>query len=261
MDIRRRYKVLTSLMTVFILGTWFLTLWLMLTNVLRPILIPAFLLFSFIVISAVGLILPITQAKAGIFETITDGPVYEMTVDLLDKAGLKLDQVQIFIKPGKESNAAVNGYRGSYYIIINQSLLEALSSEELRAILAHEVAHIKNRDGIKRFFDFVLFLLLPYSLLAAAVLLPKQSFANDFLGIAGLISLVALFLRWLYRSRKGEYAADLLAAEILGDKGTLIQALTIINEKSRFKPDFLASRKPLLTHPDLNSRIANLRKA
>lgn len=87
LDIRRRYKVLTSLMTVFILGTWFLTLWLMLTNVLRPILIPAFLLFSFIVISAVGLILPITQAKAGIFETITDGPVYEMTVDLLTRQG------------------------------------------------------------------------------------------------------------------------------------------------------------------------------
>jgi len=70
-----------------------------------------------------------------------------------------------------------------------------------------------------------------------------------------------LLLRWLSNTRKGEYAADRYAAELIGDKEALIRALTILNEKSRYKPEFAVYRRPLLTHPDLNSRIANLRKA
>jgi len=261
MHVRTWYKILYCLLLIMFLVFYLFGLWYLLSHTVKPIVTLVSLLIILAVISLFGLKMPVIQAKAGMFKTITEGPVYDMAVDLLHKAGLELNQIQIFIKPGRAYNAMVNGYRDSYFIVVNQPLIEVLSNEELKAILAHEVAHIKNRDGIKRFFDYALFALLPVLLVIIAALLPNDSLLSRFVGITGIICFVFLFLRWLYKSRKGEYAADLAAAEILGDKETLIQALTILNEKSRLKPAFPVYRKPLLTHPDLNSRIANLRQA
>jgi len=261
LEARTRYKALYYTSLLILTLVYLITVWCLLFAGMHLIVTFIIVLFFHSGVIFLALKLPIIQARAGMFQTLTEGPVYAMTVELLQRAGLRLKQIQVFVKPVKACNAIVNGYRGSYYIIITQPLLEILSSEELRAIMAHEVAHIKHNDGMKRFYDLAAFVLLPVGLLTIAALLPKDSLASNLVGVTGVVAFVGLFLRWLSNSRKGEYAADRYAAELINDRETLIRALTILNEKSRFKTDIAAYRWPLLTHPDLNSRIANLRKA
>ncbi|HOB09695.1 MAG TPA: M48 family metallopeptidase [Limnochordia bacterium] len=261
MDVRLRFRILYYLLIVFFIAIYLIAIWCMVSDRVHFSVTLSLFLTLHVVITSIGWRLPIIQARAGIFQTLTEGPIHEITTELLRKAELKLKQIHVFIQPAKSFNAMVNGYRDYFYIIVTKPLLETLSNEELRAILAHEIAHIKHKDGVKRLFDLWMLIILPMGLLTTANVLPKDSLSSNLIGTIGIVSFVVLLLRWLSNTRKGEYAADRYASELIGDKEALIRALTILNEKSRYKPEFAVYRRPLLTHPDLNSRIANLRKA
>lgn len=170
---------------------------------------------------------------------------------------------QLAVSPSRVPNAFATGRtQESATVVLTEGALDALSDAELEAVLAHEIAHVKNRDAM---------------VMAAASLLPAftylvASVAYTLLGwlwqVAGhvrhadsdeakpLVAVLAVFtvsslvtiavsaLFWagsflLVRvlSRERERAADDGAARITGDPLALATALETIDETQSSLPD------------------------
>jgi len=132
------------------------------------------------------------------------------------------------------------------YIAISVGLLESLDENEVEACIAHEVAHLKNRD----------FLIRSVATLAKVALFTKP--------------LSYLIEPAVYRAR--EFLADETAARLIGGTNALVSALSKLNssELNRSKPIGsvymcnLAGTNGLLKvfskHPSLETRIETLRE-
>ncbi len=71
--------------------------------------------------------------------------IHEMVTNLSKIAGIPAPKV--FISPDKSANAFACGRNpNNAKICLNQGILDILSKPELEGVIAHELAHIKNRD-------------------------------------------------------------------------------------------------------------------
>jgi heat shock protein HtpX len=71
--------------------------------------------------------------------------LYKMVHEVVQKANLPVPKV--YIVPGKLANAFATGRSPKHAAVAcTEGILELLSKEELRGVIAHEVSHIKNRD-------------------------------------------------------------------------------------------------------------------
>ncbi|MEU0572345.1 M48 family metalloprotease [Nonomuraea sp. NPDC005983] len=194
---------------------------------------------------------------------------------------------RLAISPSPAPNAyTVGRSRRSATIIVTTGLRARLDPDELTAVLAHEIAHIRHSDvavmtvassfaialaafakGTGRVAVEAPGLLLeefPYGLLIGLAVLAGG-------GLAGLVSFLAhLPLRWLSRAR--ELAADRAAADLLGQPGLLASALLKVHEDEgiplrdlrRGVPalGLVASRtregRLMATHPHVHERVRRL---
>lgn len=158
-----------------------------------------------------------------------NGPVYRITADLSQRAGL--DRVpRIFIKREPIGNAAAVETSEGPALIVSQGLFELLNYEELEAVLAHEISHIKNRDLhlltiLSRFRMMIS--AIPQLMLAMLFFMPLL-FLFLPLGTALFsllfVSLGALLVeRAIMRLR--EFGADYGAAELTHNPAALARAL------------------------------------
>ncbi|MCA9767825.1 MAG: M48 family metalloprotease, partial [Gemmatimonadetes bacterium] len=143
--------------------------------------------------------------------------------------------------------------------------------------IAHELAHIKNRDlltstvaaGIASLIGF-----LPYALLFFGRRDDEEGGGLMAVGFAILAPFIAMILQFAI-SRQREFAADRTGAEILGRARPLAQALTRIDAMARQIPmDVAPALAPLAqvnplagrggmmklfsTHPPTEERVAAL---
>jgi heat shock protein HtpX len=153
-------------------------------------------------------------------------------------------------------------------IVVHRGLLDLLSREERRGVLAHELAHIRNRD--------TLLLGTTAAIADAMSFLTRNRLRLP--GPAGLIfSVLGFFLAaaagliHLAIGRRREFEADRLGAEICGNPLWLAAALAKMAEwerRERHEPDgsrnsatprgFTGWRRLFSTHPDVERRIAAL---
>src|SRR5207249_1961436 len=123
----------------------------------------------------------------------------------------------------RRSNAAVMGFGRTRRVLVTDTLLQAFSPEEIETVLAHELAHQRNRDPIR---GFVGGSLVSLTILAAAAWTYASvypSFGVRSPGdIAGLPLLVALFSLFaipfrpaeLFASRSREGRADRFSLQL-----------------------------------------------
>lgn len=156
--------------------------------------------------------------------------------------------------------AAVRGPRGAA-VVVTTGLLKRLDERETEAILAHEIAHLKNRDATVMTVAWVLPTVTYYVAFAAAYLLyglyrtlgagssssrDGEGFAKAIivLTVAAVVTMALSAMFWVASvlvhrvlSRYREYAADRGAAALTGDPAALASALRRMDETMPEVPD------------------------
>ncbi len=175
---------------------------------------------------------------------------YEMVQRLAQNAGLPMpkayiieqDQPNAFATGRNPENAAVAATTG---------LMRILSKEELAGVMAHELAHIQNRDTLT--------MTVTETIAGAISMLGNFAFfmggrGNNnpfgFIGVlaAMIVAPLAATIVQMAISRTREYSADRRGAEICGNPDWLASALVKISNGAATMTNESAERNPATAH-------------
>lgn len=169
--------------------------------------------------------------------------LYAMVDRLRQRAGLPMPVVAI--SPEAQPNAFATGRNPEHAVVaVTRGILEFLPREELEGVIAHELAHIKNRDMLTSTIAAGMagaISQIPY-LMMFGMGRDREEGGNPVAMIAVLLlGPLAAMLIQMGISRQREYEADRVGAEILGRPLDLARALTRI--------DAYAQRIPMAVNP------------
>lgn len=215
---------------------------------------------------------PVTEAEAP--------ELYRIVADLARKADLPMPKVYVIEQAAP--NAFATGRDPAHAVVaVTAGILDLVTERELRAVLAHELGHVQNRDTL---------IMAVVASIAGAIgyLAQLAQFSMIFGGrghddergnplgmLIGIIVLpIAAILVQLAISRSREYGADDSGAELSGEPLALASALKKMHAYSKRVPlqvnpsvSSLFIVQPLIpgvmtslfsTHPPIEARIARL---
>lgn len=159
-----------------------------------------------------------------------------------------MPQPQVAIIPSDQPNAFATGRNPqNAAVCATTGLLDMLTREEVRGVMAHELAHVKNRDTLT----------MTVTATIAGAIAALANFAlffggNDRERPGGIIGALALMLLapmaaglvQMAISRSREYEADRVGAEIAGDPQALASALQKIEAYAKRIHNPTAERNP-----------------
>jgi heat shock protein HtpX len=208
--------------------------------------------------------------------------LYDMVDRLRQRAGLPMPTVAV--APHEQPNAFATGRNYKHAVVcVTAGLMRIVSKEELEGVIAHELAHIKNRDMLLQTFTATM-------AGAIAYLAQMAMWANLFTGRSrsdgnaiGAIAMmilapIAASLVQMAISRQREFKADAVGAQISGRPLALAGALQKLDAHARRIPmDVAHAAAPLAqvnplaahgggmaslfsTHPPTEKRVEALRK-
>ncbi|HYD15522.1 MAG TPA: zinc metalloprotease HtpX, partial [Hyphomicrobium sp.] len=179
---------------------------------------------------------------------------YGMVRDLARRAELPMPRVYVMDSP--QPNAFATGRSPSRAAVAaSTGLLESLSREETAGVIAHELAHIKNRDTltmtVAATIGGAISMLAQY--MQFGMLFGGHREDRGGVGMIGAIlaMLVAPFAAMLVQmaiSRSREYQADRMGALICGNPRWLSSALSKIDRAARRIPNEEAEQVPAAAH-------------
>ena len=204
--------------------------------------------------------------------------IYEMVRELTTTA--KMPMPRIYLIPQAQANAFATGRSPEKAAVaVTAGITQLLSPDELRGVIAHELAHIRNRDTLIQAvaatiggaITYLGYMLLwfggddesPLGLIASLVLV--------------LLAPIAASIIQLAISRQREFSADATGAQICGNPESLASALLRLEEGAKATPmkvneatECLYIIKPLSggrgmsnlfsTHPPIEERVRRLRQ-
>ena len=176
-------------------------------------------------------------------------PLQKMVAQLAARAELPIPEVYL-IETDQPNAFATGRSPERAAVAVTQGLLRSLSSEELAGVIAHELAHIKNRDT----------LIMTITATFAGAISMLANFALFFggnrdrqMGILGTLAMMflaplAASLVQMAISRTREYEADRVGALICGNPLWLASALRKIDASARVIDNHQAERNPATAH-------------
>ncbi len=177
-------------------------------------------------------------------------PEYVRMVRLLaENAGMPMPK--IYIIDSGQPNAFATGRNPEHAsVAATAGLLRMLGPQELAAVMAHELAHIRNRDTL--IMTITATIAGAISMLANFALISGDN-RNNPLGIVGVLLLMvvgpmAAALVQMAISRGREYEADRLGAEICGRPLWLASALEKMSIAAEQIDNAPAERNPATAH-------------
>ncbi len=206
--------------------------------------------------------------------------LHGMVEQLAHRAGLPMPKV--YIIESDQPNAFATGRNPqNAAVAATTGLLRRMSSEQVAGVMAHELAHVKNRD--------TLIMTITATLAGALSMLANFSLffggnRNNPLGIVGVLLMMILaplaaMLVQMAISRSREYEADRIGSEICGHPLWLASALERLETAARQIDNVAAERNPATahmfivnplhahkvdslfsTHPSTANRVARLRQ-
>lgn len=211
--------------------------------------------------------------------------VYEIVRRLAGRANLPMPE--IYMTPSQQPNAFATGRNpANAKVAVTEGILSTLSTRELEGVLAHEMAHIKNRDILISSMAATIAGVITYSanLLQFEMWFGGGSWNRDNRDSSGnvigaiaaiILAPLAATLVQLAISRAREFKADAVGARLVGDGNPLADALEQLEFGARrthavFSPatSHLFIVNPLRgqsviqlfqTHPPTEERIRRLR--
>jgi heat shock protein HtpX len=194
-----------------------------------------------------------------------------------EKAQIGMPDVGIY--EGEPNAFATGAFKNSAMVAVSTGLLQSMNKEEVEAVIGHEIAHVANGDMVTMTLiqgvmnTFVIFISRIVGYFVDKVILRNE---RDGVGIGYMVTvfimdmllgvLAAIIVAWFSRQR--EFRADAGAAELMGNKQPMINALARLGGLS---PGELPSAvktfgigspsgmmKLMSTHPPMEQRIAAL---
>ncbi|MBR3881285.1 MAG: zinc metalloprotease HtpX [Mailhella sp.] len=213
-----------------------------------------------------------------------DAPVVHQIVDELARnAGVP--KPRLYIVPQEAPNAFATGRDPEHGVIaVTQGIMRLLPPEQLRGVLAHEMAHIANRDilvqsvaGVIASAITAIANMLQFAMIFGGSRDEEGNSTNPLAAIAMMIlGPLAASLIQMAISRRREYMADAAGASYCKDPMALAMALNNLDAYSRHIPMqanpatenmFIVNpltgssmRRLFSTHPSMEERIANLQE-
>jgi heat shock protein HtpX len=211
--------------------------------------------------------------------------LYQMVRELAQRAEIPMPRV--YTIPEESPNAFATGRNPEHAVVaVTEGLLKLMSREEVMGVIAHELAHVKNRD--------ILIGSIAATMAGAVMILASMARWTTFFGggsrdgeegggglgtigvlVMSILAPIAAMLVQMAISRSREYHADAIGAQVSGHPRWLADALGKLGAYSKRLPlqanpstahMFIVS--PLSasslmhlfsTHPPLEDRIARLR--
>jgi len=209
--------------------------------------------------------------------------LFDMVDRLRQRAGLPMPTVAI--APQEQPNAFATGRNYNNAVVcVTAGLMRIVNREELEGVIAHELAHIKNRDMLLQTFTATMAGAISY-------LAQMAMWANIFGGRDGeeggnpiaaiammILAPIAASMVQMAISRQREFKADAVGAEICGRPLALAGALQKLDDYAKRIPMNIAPAaapvaqvNPLAahssgfarlftTHPPTEKRVAALRR-
>ena len=206
--------------------------------------------------------------------------IHLLVRELSQRAGLPMPR--LYLIPSEQPNAFATGRNPqNSAVAVTAGLLHHLPAEQVRGVIAHELAHIKNRDVLVQ----TIAAMLGAAIAAIANILQFSFlFGGDddesplgFVGVlvAIIVAPLAAMVLQLAVSRQREFLADATAADLLGEGRPLADALGTLERGVQALPmavnpatEALYIANPLAgggmsglfsTHPPIAARIERLR--
>jgi heat shock protein HtpX len=206
-----------------------------------------------------------------------DLPWYRQAAERLSqKAGIPTPK--LYISPDPQPNAFAAGWKPEVAVVcVNRGLIELMPQDQVIAVLAHEIGHIKNRDMLimtvaaaaSSFINMI-------AHLAYFIPMGDDRERNPLVGLLLMIfAPITATLIQLAVSRTREFGADAAAAELVGDSRPMIGALQSLDRGTHQIPSMTAEpstahmyiaspfsggglMKLFSTHPPIEDRIRAL---
>ena len=220
---------------------------------------------------------PIAESEApGLYQTVRQ---------LSQREGIPMPR--LYLIPSEAANAFATGRNPEHAVVaVTQGILQLMNERELTGVLAHELAHVCNRDilisSIAATLGGVVMLLANFAQWSLFFGGMRRSSDQEGGGnpigflLTALLAPLAATLIQLAISRTREYAADETGAHASGDPLALASALQKLGAASQARPldaslqtAHLFIVNPLFgrsltqlfsTHPSLEDRVARLYK-
>lgn len=213
--------------------------------------------------------------------------VYNLVENLCMTNGMKMPKINLI--EDDSLNAFASGINtSSYTVSLSRGIIEKLDDDELEAVIAHELTHIRNRD-VRLLIVSIIF--VGIFAFATQALLRSVGYGGGNRGkkdgkiilIALILAAAGYLLSSLFRfalSRKREYMADAGAAEMTRKPHALATALEKVSQDSRIeavtrkdiaqlfidnpqekkKKNSFSLASVFATHPPIEKRIEVLRQ-
>jgi STE24 endopeptidase len=204
---------------------------------------------------------------------LQEGNLRDAIQQFAGKVGFKLDNIFVIdgSKRSTKANAYFTGFGAKKRIVLYDTLINEMQTDEIVAVLAHEIGHYKKKHVLQ---GLVISLLQTGALLFVFSLFVGNPFLSMALGVEnpnfhiGLVAFGILYTPFSFvlgifmnlLSRKNEYQADAFAAQNF-NPGSLASALKklSVNNLSNLTPH------PLYvffhySHPTLLQRLEHLNK-
>jgi heat shock protein HtpX len=172
--------------------------------------------------------------------------LHAMVRELAERAGIP--KPRVFVIPEDQPNAFATGRNPQHGVVaVTEGIVRILDRRELRGVLAHELAHIKNRDIVIATLAAAAAAVLSYvanavslsSLFGGAAHESERDGDSAIPGQGLLVALVAPLAATLVQmgiSRSREYLADATGAQLSGDPEALASALLKLERASELVP-------------------------
>jgi heat shock protein HtpX len=212
----------------------------------------------------------------------SQAPVLARMVDEL-AARARVPVPRLYLIPSQQPNAFATGRNPAHAALaVTEGLLAHLPAEQVRGVLAHEMAHIKNRDILVSSIAAMVAGAVSAiaNVLQLSLLFGGSDEEESPLGLLGTLAAIvvaplAAMLLQLGVSRQREFLADATGAQLLGSPAPLADALETLERGTRLLPmrvnpatASLYAANPLpraglaslfMTHPPTAERVRRLR--